>query len=152
MPLDVWKMVRLLCQFAVRTQYVHNLVDVHLLHVLTSGLQILTRIEVIGMLCQILADSSSHGQTRIRVDVDLADCTLRSLAELLFGNTYCVGQVTTELVNGVHLVLRNRRRTVEYDGESRKLLLDLCQHVECEWGGTSLPVFGSRVHCSGLNL
>ena len=78
--------------------------DVHLLHVLTSGLQILTRIEVIGVLSQILADGSSHSQTRVRVDVDLADSTLRSLAELLFGDTYCIGQVTTELIDGVNLV------------------------------------------------
>ena len=56
-----------LSQLAVRTEHIHNLVDIHLLHVLTSGLQILTRIEVSRMLSQVLADSSSHSQTRVRV-------------------------------------------------------------------------------------
>ena len=55
----------LLSQFAVRTQHVHNLVDVQLLHVLTSGLQILARIEVIGMLSQMLTNGSGHSQTRV---------------------------------------------------------------------------------------
>ena len=81
--------------------------DVHLLHVLASGLQILTRIEVVGMLSQILTNGSGHGQTAVRVDVDLADSALRSLTQLLFGNTYCIGQVAALLVDGVHLVLRN---------------------------------------------
>ena len=98
---------RLLGELAVRTKHIHNLVDVHLLHVLTSWLQVLARIEVIGVLSQVLTDSSSHSQTRVRVDVDLANSALRSLAELLLGDTYCVGQVTTELVDSVNLVLRN---------------------------------------------
>ena len=62
---------------------------------------------MIGVLSQVLTDSSSHSQTRVRVDVDLANSALRSLAELLLGDTYCVGQVTTELVDSVNLVLRN---------------------------------------------
>ena len=48
---------RLLGELSVRTEHIHNLVDVHLLHVLTSGLQILTRIEVSRMLSEVLADS-----------------------------------------------------------------------------------------------
>ncbi len=46
----------LLSELAVRTEYVHNLVDVHLLHVLTSWLQILTWIEVSRMLSKMLAE------------------------------------------------------------------------------------------------
>ena len=40
-----------------------ELVDVHLLHVLTSWLQILTWIEVSRMLSQVLTDSSCHSKT-----------------------------------------------------------------------------------------
>ena len=65
-----------LSEFSVRTEYVHDLVDVHLLHVLAGRLQILTRIEVSRMLSKMLADSSSHSQTRVGVDVDLADSAL----------------------------------------------------------------------------
>ena len=82
--------------------------DVHLLHILTSGLQILTGIEVAGILCQVLADGSGHGQTAVAVDVDLADGRLRSLTQLLLGNTYCIRQLATKLVDGVNLVLRYR--------------------------------------------
>ena len=53
----------LLSELAVRAEYVYNLVDVHLLHVLTSWLQILTWIEVSRMLSKMLADSSSHSET-----------------------------------------------------------------------------------------
>ena len=53
----------ILLELVVRTKNVNNLVNVHLLHVLASGLQILTGIEVTRVLCEVLADSSSHSQT-----------------------------------------------------------------------------------------
>ena len=81
--------------------------DVHLLHVLASGLQILTRIEVTGVLGQVLADGSRHSQTRVRVDVNLANSALAGLTQLLFGNTYSIGKFATKLVDGIYLVLRN---------------------------------------------
>ena len=96
-----------LSEFAVRTEYIHNLVDVHFLHILTGGLQILTRIEVSRMLSQVLADGSGHGQTRVGVDVDLADSALRSLTQLLLGDTDSGLEMTSKLVDGVHLVHRH---------------------------------------------
>ncbi len=102
------------------------------------------------MLCQILTDGSSHSQTRVGVDVDLADSTLSGLAELLLGDTNCIGQLTTILVDGVNLFLRNRRRTMKHDGESGQLLLNLCQHVECEWRRNEPASL--RVACALLGL
>ena len=96
-----------LSELTVRTKHIHDLVDVHLLHVLTSGLQILTRIEVSRMLSQVLTDGSGHGQTRVGVDVNLADSTLRSLTQLLLGDTDSGLEVTTVLVDGVDLVHRH---------------------------------------------
>ena len=55
--------IQLLSELAVRTEHIHNLVDVHLLHVLTSRLQILTWVEVSRMLSEVLTDSRSHGKT-----------------------------------------------------------------------------------------
>lgn len=55
--------IQLLSELAVRTEHIHNLVDVHLLHVLTSRLQILTWVEVSRMLSEVLTDSCSHGKT-----------------------------------------------------------------------------------------
>ena len=119
-------------ELVVATQHVYNLVHVHLLHVLASGLQILARIEMTGVLVEVLADGSCHGETRVRVDVDLANSALACFAELLFGNTHCIGELATMSVDGIYLVLRNGAGTVEYDGETRKLLLDLVQNVECK--------------------
>ena len=127
----------------VRAKHLNNLVDVHLLHVLASRLEILTGIEVVRMLSEVLTDGSSHCQTRVRVDVDLADSALGSLAELLLGDTDGVGESTTILVDGGYLVLRYRRRTVEHDGESGELLLDFGEDVECE---------GRRNEESGLGI
>ena len=53
----------LLCQFTIRTKHINNLVDVHLLHVLTSWTEVLTWVEVLWMLSEILAYSSCHGKT-----------------------------------------------------------------------------------------
>ena len=55
----------LLSELAVRTEHVHNLVNVHLLHVLTSWLEVLAWVEVAWVLSEMLADSSSHGKTRV---------------------------------------------------------------------------------------
>ena len=99
--------IQLLSELAVRTEYVHNLVDVHLLHVLTSRLQILTWVEVSRMLSKVLTNSSSHGETRVRVDVDLANSALCCLTELILGDTDSIGQLATELVDSCNLVLRN---------------------------------------------
>ena len=91
----------------VATKNINNLVHIHLLHVLASGFQILTRIEVARILIEVLADSSSHSQTSVRVDVDFATCALRSLPQLLLGDTYSIGQLTAVSVDGINLLLRN---------------------------------------------
>ena len=94
-------------KLVVATKNLNDLVNIHLLHVLASGLQILTGIEVAGILVEVLADSSSHSQTRVRVDVNLANSALRSLTQLLLGDTYCIGQLTAVGIDGINLVLRN---------------------------------------------
>ena len=62
----------ILC-LAVAAQNVDQLVGDHVLDSLTSRLQVLTRIEVIRMLVEVLADRSGDSQTNIGVDIDLAD-------------------------------------------------------------------------------
>ena len=66
---------------------VNQLVANQFLDVCTSGLQILTRIEVIRMLVEVLPDSTGESQTQVGVDVDLADGQLCSLTQLILGNT-----------------------------------------------------------------
>ena len=64
----------ILSELVVRTENVHDLVYVLLLHVLTSGAEVLTGVKLSGLVGKHLTDSSSHSETAIRVDVDLAYC------------------------------------------------------------------------------
>ena len=45
----------------------------------TSGGEVLTGIEVIGMLGEVLTNAGGHSKTQVGVDVDLANCALCSL-------------------------------------------------------------------------
>ena len=135
--------VRGLTEVVVGTEDVDNLVHVHLLHVLASGLEILTGIEVTGVLVEVLADGGGHGETAVGVDVDLADGALGGFAELLLGDTYGIGEFATVGVDGVNLVLGYAAGTVEYDGETGELLFNLVQDVESE---------GRRNELAGLRV
>ena len=123
-----------LSELVVRTEHVHDLVLIELLHVVASGSEVLAGVELTGLLNEDLTDSSRHGQTRVGVDVNLANGRCGSLAELIFGDTHCIGELTAVLVDGVHFFLGHRRRTVEHDGECGELLFDSGEHVECEGG------------------
>ena len=123
---------RLFC-LSVGTENVHDLVGIELLHLVTGRSQILPRVEFARFLIEYLADGCSHGKTGIGIDVDLADCALGSLTELLLRDTYCIRKLATVGVDDVHIFLWNGRRAMEHDWESRELLLDLVKDVECEW-------------------
>jgi len=107
---------------------------VELDEVVTSVSEVLTRIVVLGVLNEVLADSSGHGKTTIGIDVNLADGALDSLADLVLGDTDGVLDLATELVDGLHVLLRDGGRTVENDGEARDTLLDLVEDIETEVG------------------
>jgi len=114
--------------------FITSLVLVESDEVVTSVSEVLTRIVVLGVINEVLTDSSSHGKTTIRVDVDLADGALDSLADLILWDTNGVLNLTTVLVDGLHVLLRDRGRTVENDGEARDTLLDLVEDIETEVG------------------
>ena len=95
-----------------------------------GGFQILAGIKISGMLSHVLPDGAGHGKTQVRVDVDLADGHGCGLAELLFGNTHCIGHLTAVLIDHLHILLRNGRRTVEHNGESGQTPGDLLQNVK----------------------
>ena len=86
---------------------------------LTGGLQILTGIEVIRMLSQILADRCSHSQTQVGVDVDLADGHGGSLPELILGYADGTGHIAAEPVDFLHEFLGHGGGAVQHDGKAR---------------------------------
>ena len=130
-----WRFRAYSLELVVGAEHIHDLVHVHLLHVFTSRLEVLARVEVFRMFVEILTDSGSHGETAVRVDVDLANSGLGSFAELFFRNTDGIRELATVGVDGVNFVLRDRRRTVENDREARELLFDGVEHVEFRWRG-----------------
>ena len=80
---------------------------VHFLHLVASGTAVFAGVELTGILCEGLADGCGEGQTRVGVDVDFADGALSGFAELLFGDTYCIGELATILVDDVDILLGN---------------------------------------------
>jgi len=114
--------------------FITTLVLVESDEVVTSISKILTRIVVLWVINKVLTDSSSHSETTIRVDVDLADSALDSLTDLVFRDTNGVLDLATVLVDGLNVLLRNRGRTVENDGEARDTLLDLVEDIETKVG------------------
>ena len=130
-------------ELVVRAEHIHNLVDVHLLHALAGGLEVLARVEVVGMLSHVFTDGGSHGQTAVAVDIDLADGALGGLAQLLLGDTHGGLQGATVGVDGVDLVLWHGAGAVEHDGEAGKLLLNGLEDVEGQ---------GRRQQTAGLGV
>ncbi len=58
-----WITVSQLPGLSVGPEHVHNLVDVHLLHLLAGRLEVLARIEVSWVQSEVLADGCGHGET-----------------------------------------------------------------------------------------
>lgn len=96
-----------LSQLAVRSENLFDLVLIELDHEVTSRSAVLTRVELTRFLSEYLTYGCCEGQTRVRVDVDLANSALGCLAELLLRNTYCVRQLATILVDHVNIFLWN---------------------------------------------
>ena len=80
---------------------------IEFLHEVTGYAAVFARIELTRLLGQHLTHSSGEGETRVGVDIDLANSALRSLAQLLLRYTYCIGQLAAECVDGINLVLGN---------------------------------------------
>ena len=92
----------------IGSENINDLVSDHILNSLTSGLEILAGIEVIGMLNEVLTDVSGHCKTDIGVDIDLTYCKLSSLTKLFLGDTYGIGHISAVLVDHLNELLRNR--------------------------------------------
>ncbi len=100
-------MTEQLFSFAVAAEHVDNLVLVETFHFIASRTEVFARIEFAGFGGEYFANSSGHGQTAVRVDVDLANSALGSFAEFFFRNTDSVGQFAAVFVDGVNIFLGN---------------------------------------------
>ena len=97
----------------VATENIGDFMSNHALNSSTGRLQILTRIEVTGMLDKMLTNAGSHCHTQIRVDVDLANGHSGGLAELILGYAESTGHIAAKLVDLLSKLLRHRGSTME---------------------------------------
>ena len=117
---------------AIGAEDVLDLVLNELFDVGTAISDVLARIEMLRMSHEMLADTSRHSEAEIRVDVDLADCGLRSAAELILRDTDSVIEFAAVRVDDLHVLRNDGGSTVEDDRELRNLLLDFREDVEAE--------------------
>ena len=94
---------------AVATQHLNDFVLVELGHLVASRTAVLAGIKLARFLNEHLANGSGEGQTAVTVDVDLANGALGSLAQLVLGDTYGIGQVATVGVDDVDILLGHAR-------------------------------------------
>ena len=126
-------------------QNVNQLVANDFLDVGAGGLQVLTGVELRGLIVEELTDGAGHSQTQVGVDVDLTYAQSGSLTQLLLGNADGVGHLAAVGVNHSNIVLRNRGRAVQNDGETGQTLGNLFQHVETQGRGNqdAVLVYGA---------
>ena len=94
--------------FSVAAENVNDLVMNDRFNVCTAVAQILSGIEMIGMLHEVLADTCSQTQTKVGVNVDLADSAFGCLTKLFFRNTDGILQSAAVSVDDLNIFLRNR--------------------------------------------
>ena len=114
----------------VGAEDVFDLVSNDRLDVRAAVGQVLTGIEVIRMLHEVLADACGQAEAQVGVDVDLADCASCSLTKLIFRNADSILQGAAVLVDDLDIFLRNGGRSVQNDREARESLCgasDLCR-------------------------
>ena len=87
-----------------------------------------------GEIVVVLTDSRRERYAKVAVNVDFANCHLRSLAKFAFGDTDSVGHVTAELVYDSNFVLGNGRCTVQNDREAGQSVADFFQDIQTKLG------------------
>ena len=114
------------------SQYILGFVHIKFLQFIASRSKILTRIEFFGLRPQYSSHGGCHRQTTVGIDIDLANRRFGCLAELLFGNADRVFQFAAIFVDFIHILLRNGRRAMKYNGKSRYTFFYFFQYIETQ--------------------
>ena len=77
------------------------------LNICTGNCQVLSRIKVIRMSLHNFTDTCCQTKTKVRVDVDLANCRTSCFTKLIFRNTDSIFQLTAVGVDDLNVFLRN---------------------------------------------
>ena len=82
--------------------------------------EVLSGIEVIGMLYEVLTDTCGASHSQVGVDIDLTYSHRSSLTEHFFGYADSVVEFAAVLVDDLYEFLGYGRRAVQYDREFGK--------------------------------
>ena len=93
------------------------------------------------MLRKIFADRAGHGQTQVRINIDLAHGQTRRLTQLILRHADRTGHIAAEFVDHLNIFLRHGRRAMQHDREAGQALGNFLENVKPEL----------RL-CSGLEL
>ena len=104
------------------------------LDILAAVAEVLSGIKVLGMRDEVLADTGGHAQTKVGVDVDLADCALCGKTKLILRNADGILQSAAVGVDDLDILLRDGGRTVQDDREAGKPSGNLFQNVQTKLG------------------
>ena len=105
-----------------------------ILDIFAAVADVLSGIEVVGVSHKVLADACRHAQTKVGIDIDLADCACRRLAELLLGNADCILEGAAMGIDDLYIFLRNGGGTVKDDRESGKSSCHFLQNIKAQLG------------------
>ena len=93
--------------FAIAAKHFDDFVLVELSHLIASGTAVLAWVELAWFLSEDFAHRSCEGEAAVAVDIDFAHGALCGLAELLLGDTYCIGHLASVSVDDVNILLWN---------------------------------------------
>ena len=119
---------------SVAAENIDYLVCDHVLYCLTCRLEVLARIEMIGMSVQVAADGCGHCKAKIGVDVYLAHCHGCCLAELSLGNTDRAGHIAAVFVDLLYKLLRYGGCSVKDYRKAGQTAFDILKNVKAELG------------------
>ena len=95
-------------QCAGSVQDIFNLVLYHRLNCVSARPEVFTRVEVRRIFSDVLADFRSHCQTKVSVNVDLADAVLGRFADHFLRNALRARNVAAVLIALIDKFLQNR--------------------------------------------
>ena len=121
-------------RLAFAAEHVLDLVADHFRDVVAAVREILTGVEVRGVLGKMLADTRSQRQTQVGVDVDLAHRHRSGFTQHILGDTDGIRHLTAELVDLRNVLGHNRGRAVQNDGETGQAIHHFLQDVEAKLG------------------
>ena len=96
--------------------------------------EILTRIEVRRIFCEVTTYSCGAGKSEVGVDIYFADSHACGSSQHIFGNAFGAVHAATEFIYGMNVFGEYGACPVKYDGKSGKAFFHFLEDVETKLG------------------